>query len=367
MYVEFFPKNDISTEYTFGKMNLKQDVGYIFHESWIGTVPGRIALLDDRFKQYNINIDCSNKKILFMRTVGGGDMMFLSAIIKYIKDKFPTCTIDFCCIKEQREIAELIDGINIVNAMPLTSEIFDSYDYHFQMSGLIEHNNENHDRNVYDILFEYLGCEEPVDNKYKRPFLNVDQSDGHSNKKPKIGIHPFANDPIRELDINIINELIIKLIDQDYEVYLFSSQEEFTNYVPYINPNVQWIAGKPFKEVVEKLVQMDIMVCSDSIFSHLAQGLDIKTISIYGPFSSESRAKYYKNITIIDTNPSCRCFAHGVGQCPKGFKISPCLNVDPDVIFSIINDTMSLQNYIYDGTYEITIDKYNFEEVNDEK
>lgn len=362
MYVEFYPKRTITTEHTFGKMTLKEDESYIFHDSWVGSIPGNVSLLDNRFRQYNINMDCNDKSILFLRTAGGGDMLFLSAIINYIKVKYPKVTIDFCCIEEQSEIAKLILGVDNVLPMPLNSKDFHKYDFHFEISGLIEHNDINSNTNVYDVLFQHLGIEDcsTIEKKYKKPYIKTIER--YDIKEKTIGIHPFANDNIRQLDIGLINLVIDKLIMLGYFIIIFSSKEEKEIYSPFFHKNVIWTAGKSFSDITNMLSSLELVICSDSLFLHLCQAIGVHTLSIHGPFSSESRVKYYTNLTYIDTFPDCRCSLHGVGKCPKGFNNSPCLNIDPDMIVNIaLNKTAEFKKSI---NSVLEVKSFNLEKTN---
>lgn len=359
-YVEFTPNKDISASHSFGKLILKENVGYVFHDSWVGNIPGDIKFLDDRIRDYNIAIDANGKKILFMRTMGGGDILFLSALIDYIKITYPTCEIAFTCIEEQSDLANMIKGVDKVLPMPLTVKDFEEFDYHFEVSNLLEGNEENISRNAYDVYFEKLGVTMSSDgtaminNDYKRPAIKDRYLDLSEADPSIIGIHPFANDPIRQFEPMAVNALCVELIEAGYLVKVFSSAEEYEVNHTFFDERIKWTKGLSFIDTVKHLGTCSTLIGCDSLMIHLAQAMFIKTIAIYGPFDSNTRVKYYKDIKVIDTNPDCRCQLHGRGQCPKGFKSSPCLNVDPKLIIELIEDKRTDFEYKGSISYEYT-------------
>ena len=94
MFVEFIPNHNGILNYTYGESKIEAGKHYIMHDSWIGKIPGSLILLDNAFRQYNIELDANNKKILIMRTMGAGDMLMISGIIQCIKQNYPNAQID---------------------------------------------------------------------------------------------------------------------------------------------------------------------------------------------------------------------------------------------------------------------------------
>lgn len=363
-FVEFTPKGSHAINFSFGQSYVEDNVPYIMHESWLGTVPGNISLLNDSFRNYTIDQDADNKNILIIRTLGAGDMLILSSVVQVIKNKYPNAKISFACVPVQKEIPQIIEHVDEIYDIPLKSEIFHKFDFHFEVSGLIEGKDENKNRNIYDVYLEKLGVPvidgvADIDNNFKRPFIRKDIYENVSKSEKTIGIHPFANDPIRQLDPNVVNIISSQLINMGYEVILFCSAQEKQHYKPFFNPKITFSKGESYTASVTEVAKCDTLIGCDSLMTHLAQAVGTKTIAIYGPFSSYSRAHYYKNIKIVDTNPDCRCFKHNLGQCPKHFRISPCLNIDPEFIIDIVinNTTPEVE---YKGEINVQATKYNW-------
>ncbi len=365
-FVEFTPKGSHPINFSFGQANVKDGVPYIMHESWLGSVPGNVTLLENNFRDYTIDKDANGKSILIIRTLGGGDMLFLSSVVKVIKNKYPDASVSFACVDVQKEIPEMIDGVDKVYPMPLPAEEFHKFDYHFEVSGLVEGCEENKVRNIYDIFLEKLGVEvdengiAAVDNNFKRPFIKEDVYKDVPKDEKIIGIHPFANDPIRQLDPNIANLIAVKLIEKGYTVVIFCSKQEGINYSPFFDPRIKFAKGDNYTQAVLGAAACGHVIGCDSLMVHIAQAVGTNTIAIYGPFDSKTRVGYYKNINIVDTNPNCRCSAHNIGQCPKGFRISPCLNIDPEFIVKLVTEDV-IPEIEYKGDINVETTIYNME------
>lgn len=341
-FVYLTPNESCVANYGYGETKLEKDKTYIIHDSWVGKIPGTLSFIENDFKPYNISIDANNKSILFIRTIGGGDILVLSGLVKYIKDLYPSCKICFTCIKEQNELAQMIDGIDSVYPMPMNANEFKNFDYHVSVSGLIEGNRSNTNRNIYDVYLESIGVplnDEKValiDDKYKRPNLK-DLFSGINPNEKLIGFHPFAHDPIRQMDPLLANSIAKTLIDHGYTVLMFSSQRERDALIHIFDSRIRWMNNFSYSSTAMLLRSCRIVISVDSLITHLAQGLGVHTFAVYGPFDPMSRIKYYKNITILDNNPVCRCSLHNVGECPKGFKNSPCMNLTAMDIIRYLN------------------------------
>jgi hypothetical protein len=71
---------------------------------------------------------------------------------------------------------------------------------------------------------------------------------------------------------------------------------------------------------------MNLIVAPDSAMTHVAGGLGVPIVGIYGPFSSRLRMRYYFDAIGINAKTACSpCFTHGHEGCVKG-NPSPCFS-----------------------------------------
>jgi ADP-heptose:LPS heptosyltransferase len=342
MLVEFKVDNSLTLNMNKSKTTLLKDNTYICDEEWLSYIDLPYTKTDDKFINNIDNNDLNNKKILIIRSAGFGDVLFTSSIIKVIKSRFDNVTIGFSIINNYHNLLNIVDGVDTIHSMPINKKEFDEYDYCLTFTGVLERGSfASLNENVYDLYLQHVGINpDNVSNDVKRPFIKENLLDNVTPKDNLIGIHPFSGNPIRSYNIYLANELIKKLLKNNYNVVIFGSQEDKEKNIGNISQKVNWSCDsvKDFLSIARLLKSTKCVISVDSVITHLAQATNTKTYALYGPFSGHSRLKYYKNITIIDSNPDCRCFEHQKLKCKKNYTTSPCLNIDPQLIVNLIDN-----------------------------
>jgi ADP-heptose:LPS heptosyltransferase len=322
--------------------------------------------------QYNINTVLDKDSILFIRAMGMGDMLFMSPLLSILKQKYPSCKIGFAAVKAQHHMLEAIPNIDEIVEYPIEKEKFNEYKHHFTVSGLVEGNPENQNKNVYQIFLEHLGISPDIlTPDWFRPVIKESILTPPVKVDDKlIGLHPFAVDPMRQLNLYTVSHIAEQLITMGYNVVLFSDEFEKKQYTHLFDPKIKWAIDSVnnIHSTARLLASCKVVLSSDSLITHLSQAVGTKCICVYGPFPSESRVSGYKNVTVIDNNPDCRCSRHQLGQCPKGFKISPCLSIDPKTIIDLITEgETSLEMTATDPEiHEFNWENYDVEATNEE-
>ena len=338
---KFKPIKDEIIDYKIGIRKLEKDKEYVANYYWIKHLncpKEAITNIDN----YNISIDANNKSILIIRSIGLGDVLFLTPVLKKIKQVYPTCKIGFATASSQHELLHFIKEIDEIIDYPIEYDIYNSYDYHFSVSGIIENSEIDKSSNIYYEYLNHLGVKD-ININDLIPHLTIPDLNSISLENSSIiGIHPFSGDNIRQLGLSSISFLCSKLIKLGYSILMFSNKFEYEKYYKLFVKDITWSISKNsnrqnvFKNTIEDLKTCKTVICGDSFITHLCQAIGVHCISIYGPFSPKCRVEGYKNITIIDTDPNCRCFKHQLNKCPKLITPSPCLNIDHDMIIEII-------------------------------
>jgi len=365
MNIIFKPNNNIPIKINENEFIFKKDKQYLVNYYFIESILqfGNVISFDQ--KQYNINIDLSNKSVLFVRSFGLGDILFLTPVLKIIKEKYPNCKIGFATVKYQHELLSMIKEVDEIIEYPIDLDIIKNYVFHFFVSGLVENKlSENQDENIYKIYLKHLGLkDEEITEDLLRPYLTnlkIPEVDHNTNI---IGIHPFSGNPVRQLNLNLVSLLCKKLIDKNYKINLFSNTIEYNEYKYIFDDNrIKWVIenGNYFSNTITNLLKCKTVISTDSFITHLCQVLNVNCICIYGPFPAISRVSGYKNITIIDSNPDCRCYLHSKTKCLKKRTSSPCLNIDTDLLVKIIENKDDDYEFDKIKIYDPIISKFNF-------
>jgi len=361
MDLKFKPVKDEVLNYRIGSTILKKDVEYIGNFHWVNHL--NCPKEQVNFLNYDISMDANDKSILISRSIGLGDLLFLTPVMKAIKNIYPTCRIDFATANCQHELLKYIPEIDTIFDYPIEFEIYKKYDYHFSVSGIIENSKVDNQSNIYLEYLKHLGIKNPSIEDCI-PYLTIPELPKYNPQPedlPIIGIHPFSGDNMRQLNLISIGFLCNKLINLGYDIIIFSNKLEFETYNKTFPQEITWSISynqtTPILETISQLRKCKAVICGDSFITHLCQAIDVNCISIYGPFTPNCRVGGYKNITVIDTNPECRCFKHQLDKCPKNIIPSPCLNFDHQIIIDII-ENKNINDSVEILTPEIT--KYNW-------
>lgn len=107
------------------------------------------------------------------------------------------------------------------------------------------------------------------------------------NTSKLIGIAPFAQYESKVYPLNLMQEVITKLAKQEgYKILLFGGGEEEIeklNILKQNHPNVIVVAGKiKFKQELELISNLDVMLSMDSGNAHIAAMLGINVITLWG-------------------------------------------------------------------------------------
>ena len=296
-----------------------------------------------------------NKRLLIIRHGGIGDLLFITPIIKKMKIKYPELKIT---------LMTRIMYHSLFNNFPYIDKLVDhawpnifsllTHDYIVFLDKSIEIDKDAREKNVYDLFSEkYFGIK--LDNSEKKPVLFVDQYELNkiASSVPfitdgsclTIGVQIRAGSPIRTPSYDFWVKLIIKLLRDipNTKIYLITEKnmafwaEKIKTMVICREPGLtdDIINFGHYSQNIQSLIalieMLDLIIAPDSSSVHIAAGMDIPTICIYGPFPSRLRIKYYPKAIGLDASAECApCFTHGHKPCKKarekGLYWSPCFN-----------------------------------------
>lgn len=312
--------------------------------------------------KYN-NHDLNNKKLLVLREGGAGDILFTTPTIKYLKEKYPSCSIGFSCSPVYHSLFNNHPHVTQIYSHIVAYSEFTNYDYFAIFEGVIEGNEEAKTVNSYDLFTKNFGIplEEVMD---KNPVMKISDEikeywkfvlKDSINTDKKIGYQLRASSPIRTVPLEANAYIIQGLINLGYTVFLIDSvaKKNEVNYFIHkfgFNENEKVVDTSKYSDNFERMAGlislMDMYVGPDSSGTHLAAASNIPIVGMYSAFRSDVRLKYYKNAVGIDVlidRCGLGCFANGYAPCPiaseLGFSFAACwklLNLDK--VVEIVNE-----------------------------
>lgn len=277
--------------------------------------------------------DLTNKKLLISRTGGIGDILFSQPIVNCIKDRYPSCKITYATAYQNAGILKawkpgLIDKIEYI---PFSKKEFIKNDYHLFFEGGIERNREAEIENCYDIFKKISGLDFNVEDYPLKLITNNSIVKEVKNLIPDntIIIHIRASSAIRMMCSSNWTKIINKLESLGFNVAVIDSTKMEKMYedikIEQNIPNLINLSkySKSLEHGIALLSLAKGLICIDSSFSHIASGLNIPVVGIYGPFSGDLRMRYYDNADWVDSVNYTECgkypcflHQHNIKDCP---------------------------------------------------
>jgi ADP-heptose:LPS heptosyltransferase len=299
-------------------------------------------------------------KTLFCRFGGIGDAFVMTAVAKEVMKRYPNTKIDFAVrSKEQVELLGNLDvfnkvyeirrfphehhGMNCVKSKDGWESLENrkaKYDVVFDFVNSIENNSMNREIaglygpwmasqnsnyvNWYDLSFAWVNID-PETVSDKRPLYKVEESEKRSAKKllskfprPIVSVNMFSSSRARTY-FNV-QPVISQIIERVKGVTVILR-----------NPGDGWLvirdggSERLTDEVSARksaaiIGETDCFLSADSGFSHIAEAMEVETVSIYTTVPAWTRNKYYKHSHDIDIQLVCKpCFTLDY-QCPVNKK-----------------------------------------------
>lgn len=285
----------------------------------------------DRFKRYNgENLD--NKKLMVWRFGGIGDLMFSQPIIKYLKDKYPTCKIFYATAPANRYTFSFWPQglVDLVTSTPFDAKLLDDTDYHLTFEGSIERCKEAHKLNAFDVFRKMANLEFNVEDYLPSAVPNPNIVDHYRPYVPDktIVMQLRASSSVRSYPIAKAIPMINMLNDMGFSVGLmdsFDKHKEYDQILAQLNghlkyPNMVYNFSRLSPDVSHCVAVMSLCcgaIGIDSAITHLAAALNKPTVGIYGPFTGDIRMNYYKTADWVSTPKEWN-------DSPEGCKKQPC-------------------------------------------
>jgi ADP-heptose:LPS heptosyltransferase len=303
--------------------------------------PGNIKF-NNIYRPY-LGEDLTDKTLLVSRTGGIGDLLFIQPNLRYLKQKYPSCTIKFSCGPQYRSMVETWDCIDIHLDLPFhVSHMYNSYHGFFE--GVIERCKQAETENAYNLFSKWLGLNLPDEllvpiqtpSKIRLDECRKILTEWNLEEKGFLLLQPRASSPIRSPSPTFFLNLTNRLTNLGYKIVItdmFKYSSEVERFIAAAQNKNQLFNFAKYPVDLDCTIAMaslsKLVMSTDSALSHIAQSVGVPLFGIYGPFPGFIRLKTYKNVDWIDAKMHCTpCFLHGQELCPtaramnKNF--SPC-------------------------------------------
>lgn len=241
---------------------------------------------------------------------GLGDILLTTPIIKALKEKF-NAKITYAV----RDLgAELLKNNPDIEHVVSSYEKLDRqrYTYHLPLIRHVENYKVARNRqNRVDAMAQLFMVK--LDNRDKHPhYYPADDEISWAkrnivkSKKVRLGINIEATSGARRWIPEYLTELLDKIDYKQFEVYLIGngSRTEYKEIPDKVN---NFIGKTTLRQAVALVSQMDMMLCTDSMYSHLSAAFDIPQVTLYTVIPAVWRNKYYRSIAVQGNTTCCPC------------------------------------------------------------
>jgi len=311
-----------------------------------------------------IGQDATDKTLLVFRTGGIGDLLFIQPNLRYLKEKYPSCTIWFACGPQYQPMVDNWDCVDEVVDLPFPLSRLSRSHYHMLFEGVIERCKQAETDNAYNLFSHWLGLDLPDDLLLPRQNPKEDLVENCKKILDKWGADDFilmqlrASSPIRTPRHQFWIKLIDELNRRGRKVILTDNPRQTENIDSFISKLKYQDHTFNF---CEHSISIDYTIAltslaagalaTDSALGHIAASMDIKFVGIYGPFPGYIRLKTYPLAKWIDAPRHCApCFIHGHTPCPQASPdgYSPCYDELVNTDAKLNNVVNKIEEYIYD-------------------
>jgi ADP-heptose:LPS heptosyltransferase len=309
-------------------------------------------------RPFDETLDWNGRRILIVRPGGYGDLLFLTPHLAEMKRRWPHSVIHVCAFARFQDILSTCDADAIVS-YPISLRDAESYDAWIFLENVIEGNPDAEKEHCVDVIAKRIGLT-GLQSKQMRYTLTSDEMTWaeemfpRTPSKRRVAVQIEASGKARNYPAHLMTEVIIRLAQKDFEVFLLGQPGRLAT-KSIGNVRNLMIEGLTFRQSVAAMSTCDVVLGPDSVMIHVAGALQMPALGLYAAFPWALRTKYAKSIECITGHGGCDiapCFYHGSrvaphfpidGPCRVSQRCEPMARIEPDRIIAKL-ERMAAQN-----------------------
>jgi ADP-heptose:LPS heptosyltransferase len=252
-----------------------------------------------------------DSKICFYRTYALGDVILLTPIFNWVKEKYPASTVYLVTVSAFTGLFKYWDLIKTVDKRAID---YLDYDVGYYLDGVVEKDHEggrlSHMHRL-DIYCEFVGVDVPKDPIFSLPFSDAEKSWAESivgpirePGKPVLAIQVSGATKTRRFPLGKWIEIAEDLVKDFSIIFLHNFYEEI-NVKEVVNLGGQ----TSVQQVVALLDCVDAVVTLDSGILWMAHCTKTPIIALLGHTREEERMTYHRNYHVVNLSEMVGCEA----------------------------------------------------------
>lgn len=325
--------------------------------------PGKFSVSEVPWRPAAGN-DLTGKTLLVMRQGGYGDLLWITRIIRKLKEIYQGLTVWIASDERHHLVFDRNDDVSRRIAYPIPFSDFQAADYHLTFESCIEPDRSG--MSVYELYAERAGI--TLDKSEMIPIYNAGNLATKQAKRifkdfeiqatdKTCMIHMGASTPWKSYPPDKVLSIAAALGEVGVKVILAGNKNVYP-YKPFDVRNVYQTCYRErngervdfcnMETTLALMKRCDLFIGQDSGLIHFSAALNVPAIAIYGPFPAHAYVGSYPNVIAIEPAVACcdkyPCFPHLNNICTNQdrFGRSVCLqSINP-------NDVLALAGQILD-------------------
>ena len=264
-----------------------------------------------------------DEHLLIFFSGGLGDAVVIASCLLELKTRFPDISIDISCKSSLHTLWTLLDPSLHPVSHPVLATDLKKYAYQASTEDVGTSVIRNGRSNL-DIFSQWL-CIPDVTQAFHLvlPDSLYEQWPLGQRSAPRVGIAMTNTRHTRAYPVDLSLLLARELIRQEYQVYLLGLSRDIDQPLPHAPPFLcNYIDRTTDVSALAALLgQLDLLICPDTFFMHLAGVLRIDTLAIFTSSEPEITGGYP---TVFPIYSELGCSPCGGGNQPCPLACSQC-------------------------------------------
>lgn len=269
----------------------------------------------------------SGDRVLLIANGGFGDAVLMTPALRKFKSTYPTVTLALSCRARIHPMFDHLPYAPTLMDYPVDAKMLEWADHVLTFEHLQEASEEGRTVAAVDIKARVLGVAPLIGDERRAEYAPstaeivwANQKYG-KNSRQRIGVQLAASSPTRTYHPQRAGEVMRRLFDLGYELYIFGSPGSLPKEsVPVaIRSRVRNLTaeGLTFRESAAVLTTCDCVWAPDSSLMHLAGVLGLPCVAVFGSTHWTLRTADYPSVIALQSNVGCPlapCWHHPRGH-----------------------------------------------------
>lgn len=310
---------------------------------------GKMNELHER-RPFDETQDWNERRILFVRSGGIGDLVLLTPILREIKLRWPKVTIHVACIKEYGQVLKHLASVDQVLPFPISMSLAIDYDCWVFLENVMEKGEDSKHMHSVDLVAKHIGLTNISDkcqeyNVTSREQIWAEEAFPRIDGKRRICVQANASARCRSYPPPLLSQIIGKLLEDGWEIFLMGAPNAGLKLEKEAPGLTVMAEGYTLRQRAAIIANSDMVLSPDSSLAHIAGAVKTPCVALYSVFKWQQRTKYSPTtvgVNAVGECTGCNFHAHLQFHFPKdkpcttvGYCV-PLSEIKPERILSLI-------------------------------